>query len=450
MTSCNETIESMHLTHVAEDDETETDVLGYFCPFVVNNRNLRCIEIFMGFCCYGSSHMLRSLAIALENCKGDRLERFSIFLSSSAGDEDVAALFDSLNGKQRLSDVSFKNINLKTMGCQSLSRLIIDVSSRIRGLVLRGTCIDNDNLAILCDAISKSDLLKELDLGVCHLLASGRFSLSSVLSLQILESLSLDAAGIEDEGATILGNALSNNKTLMLLSLDCNENITSKGWKEFCKCFRNFALFLLSLSYCNIDDEGAATIASALAANTTLEKLNLNGNTRISSNGLVHFFDLLLDKKPVLETISMTENSIVGDGLKEEDWGILSRALCDKTSIKKTFESNHLFCALQLDVLPDYTSIWGDILSLLGMNVQSYPERVARQKILKYHFSNGNTGFNELAYLHDTAMPLAIEWIGREEEGYAVMFDFIQRFPALFTVPRMQCARTKTRKRKCR
>ena len=234
-------------------------------------------------------------------------------------------------------------------------------------------------------------------MGICHLFASGRFSLSRVLSLQILESLSLDAAGIEDEGATILGNALCNNKTLRRLSLDCNENIKSTGWKEFCKYFRNSALFILSLRYCDIDDQGAATIASALAANTSLKGLNLQGNT-ISCNGLVHFFDLLLDNKPVLETICITDNSIVSDEMKEEDWGILSCALCDKTSIQKTFESNHFFYVLDLDVLPDYTSIWGDILPLLGMNQQIDPERVARQKILKYHFSNGNTGFNDLAY----------------------------------------------------
>jgi hypothetical protein len=59
---------------------------------------------------------------------------------------------------------------------------------------------------------------------------------------------------------------------------------------------------------------------------------------------------------------------------------------------------------------------------------------VARQKILKYHFSGGKKDIQVFARMPENHMPFAIAWIGRNKLGYSVMFDFVSSFPALFDI----------------
>jgi len=447
--TCNETIERITL-------KCESGVLGSFSPFFLNNRNLRCIDITNKYDLYTPN--LSSLAVALSNCKSDRLESIS-FLNlnlRSAGDQEVEELFHSLKGKPRLAKISLNNNTVERLGCKALANLLKSPSTNIQELDLSHSSIDNDDMAILCGAIIKSKTLQVLSLASNSLLSvSGFFSLSTVLShpITVIHCLLLDRTGLDDEGISFLGDALKINKTLYSLSLRHNESITLEGWKAFSKCFTNpqSELTTLFLCGCNIDDEGAATLATALATNTSLTKLNMSKNTRITSRGLVAFFNLLLDnKKSALETLVITNNNIDVEGMGWEDWDILSRALCDKTDIMSTFTSNHTFYSLGLDNLPDYENVWEEIYTLLELNNHFYD--AARQKILKYHFCNGRAGVHPLACLHETVLPYAIEWMGTDEDndGYSTIFAFVQSFPSFFNVSRTKPARSRTKKRKGR
>jgi hypothetical protein len=389
------------------------------------------------------------------NCKSDRLEsiRFLNINWCSAGDQEVEKLFHSLKGKPRLAKISFNNNTVERLGCKALANLLKSPSTNIQELDLSLSSIDNDSMAILCDAIIKSKTLQKLSLVNISLLSlSGCFLLSTALSqpTTVIRCLLLDRTGLDDEGISFLGDALKVNKTLDSLSLRYNVSITLEGWKAFSKCFTNpqFSLTHLLLDCCNIDDEGVATLTTALATNTSLR---MSENTRITSRGLVAFFNLLLDnKKSALETLVMTNNNIDVEGMGWEDWDILSRALCDKTDIMSTFTSNHTFYSLGLDNLPDYENVWEEIYTLLELNNNFYD--AARQKILTYHFCNGRTGVHPLACLHETVLPYAIEWMGRDEDkdGYSTIFAFVQSFPSLFHVSCTKPARSRTKKRKGR
>jgi len=83
---------------------------------------------------------------------------------------------------------------------------------------------------------------------------------------------------------------------------------------------------------------------------------------------------------------------------------------------------------------------------MLSMNKNPNKAEVARKKILKCHFSEGNSGINALACMHETVMPHAFEWMGRDELGYSSMFRFVQSSPMLFDISRGQPAGSKKRK----
>jgi hypothetical protein len=83
---------------------------------------------------------------------------------------------------------------------------------------------------------------------------------------------------------------------------------------------------------------------------------------------------------------------------------------------------------------------------LLGMNSNPDKSKVAREKILKCHFFGGNTGIHTLACMHESVLPYAIEWMGRDAHGYSAIFDFVKSFPNLFDVSCGQVKEWKKRK----
>ena len=313
--TCNESIISLEMRFDTDQISSTSDILGLFAPFVMNNRKLRSIyAINFG----DNTHSLSSLALALANRKGDRLERISTIWGRSARDEEVADLFRSLIGKPRLSEICFRYNRLGRMGCRTLANLLTYQSSNIQSLDFQRTDIDNDNMAILCDAIIKNNTLRKLSM--CRVSISGCVSLSKLLSypMSTLECLCLFSTTIEDEGIGFLGEALANNNRLIRLSLVGDVSITLAGWKAFSKCFeaRHSSLDYLCLDDCHICDDGVAGIATSLAANTTLTTLEMGGNDHITSTGVVALFHLIARDPLRLERIYVSGNNVDIEGTK--------------------------------------------------------------------------------------------------------------------------------------
>ena len=427
------------------DGDPSVDSFVMVNPFLQNNHIIQDIEITNFF----ESQSFNSFVSALINCNLSRLKRIYVDWRVHVADYEVATLFDSLRENHtNLIDITFCSHFLERMGSIALSNLLKNPVSKVRSLSLN-TIIDTSCLAILSNGLIGSNTLQNLYLENSHYLSSTDCCfLSGVLfhPMCSLKRFFLSECEIGDEGACYLGDALAVNKTLAFFALKFDHSITSAGWKEFAKCLRNpqSTLKELILYGCNMDDEGAVTIATALAGNSSLEILDVDNNTHITSIGLDAFFALLLEnRKSKLKELRIIENNIE---IQKKTREILLRALCDKTTIESTCSSNHYFCNFEIADWQIWDSVLEEIDDLLDMNRNSIKVDVARRKILKYHFCGGKTGIHALMCMHETVLPYAIEWMGRDERGYLTMFEFVKSFPTLFHVPCEQLYSGKKRK----
>jgi hypothetical protein len=351
--------------------------------------------------------------------------------------------------------------------------------------------------------------------------------LRSTLPFCSISELDLSGTSVSDEIAACLGDALAWNKSVQMLDLNYNESITAAGWEGFGTCLRspNTSLIDLRIDYCNIDsngavaialalrentilqdltmgenpmmgtmtsgqwhafvqflrspqsalknfliekcnigDEGAVATASALADNRSLVQVSLHGNRDITSVGLLAYFHLLLDTQTSLEELVIDLNRVDPGMITEEEWGILSTALCNTATIDSTFSSKHTFHHLWMERNYDTDPIGDELLTsdefppdqyppysisyMLRMNRNPNKVEVARQKILMHHFSSSGSDVDVFASMSKNVLPHAIEWIGRDKQCYSLMFDFARAFPFLFTPPSTQNVTAKKRKRR--
>ena len=214
-----------------------------------------------------------------------------------------------------------------------------------------------------------------------------------------IQRLSFTNTEIGDGGATILGGALANNKSVKGLDFCDDLSVTSVGWQGFSTCLRNpnSSLEVISIGggdIGHIDDEGANAIISALTNNTTLKKLDLLPYGCID-RWFMSFF---------------------------------SRLVWDKSSIDNTYSSNHTLYKIDLWPRPK------GIRQLANMNRNENKVEVARQKILQYHFADGDANIHVFASTPEPSLPFAIEWIGRNSDGRTLMYHFVRAIPTLFGV----------------
>lgn len=264
----------------------------------------------------------------------------------------------------------------------------------------------------------------------------------------LLEELNLSSNQIADDGISTLANALAANRTLTNLDLCSNPIITLAGWQHFSNCLKNTNSVLknLNLEKCNIDDEKAAVIFSILSANSSLQSLNMSGNS-VTSRGLVAFFHSLLGSKCEIKELRLSMSNINLDDITQEEWGVFSRALCDKDSVNSTFLSNHTFGGLCDEYFRLDRGMVKDFEHLLEMNRFWDKREVPRHKILKCHFSqNERTGIDTLTSMQETVLPYALKWIGRDRRGYDAMFHVVQGLPNLFGISSAESEGAKKRK----
>lgn len=192
------------------------------------------------------------------------------------------------------------------------------------------------------------------------------------------------------------------NKSLKYMDLRCSYFISITGWREFSKCldYPHSALEVLDLGRCRINDEVASLIVSALEGNTCLKELNLT---------CMH-------------------------QLADTFWDDLARVLYDRTTIARTYSSNHTLHTLTMDYWFGDDDVKNDILSSLKMNETANKEEVALQKILDHHYFEENSYIEEFTYFPDTILPSVIEWIDRKGLGLEMLYDVVRRVPTQFYI----------------
>ena len=300
----------------------------------------------------------------------------------------------------------------------------------------------------------KNNTLRKLDLSeIGSLTPSHINAISTVLSrpTSLLGELNLSSNQIVDDVISTLTNALVVNKTLTNLDLGSNSSITLAGWQHFSNCLKNTNSVLtnLNIENCNIDDEKAAVIFLILSANSSLRSLSLNmsGNS-VTSRGLVAFFHSLLGSKAEIRVLRLSMSNINLDNITQDEWGVYSRALCDKDSVNSTFLSNHTFEGLCDEYFRLDGGVWKEFQPLLEMNRFWDKREVPRHKILKYHFSqNERTGIDTLTSMQEAVLPYALKWIGRRDwRGYDAMVNVVHGLPNLFGVSSAESEGAKKRK----
>jgi len=450
--------------------ELEWDIFHILTPFIENNTNLRKIHLRSE----GTSSMLSSLALALSDCKNKRLE--GIHLHDIETGSDFGQLFASLTGYNNLLEIRVINCSIESKGSMALSALLQNPISKIHKLGLHDTTLDDDCITTLGIGLIRNNSVKSLSMVIDSKVSSaGWATFCEVLSHPscTIENL-YSRADLDDIGLNYLGDALDINTSLKYLDLSWNEPIPLEGLRGFVQCLRNpnSSLEQLDLNYCFIDDEGAIAMIREVHGNVSLKRLSLCGNN-VTTRGLVVIFSSLLNGGLTLEVLNLLENDINLDELTEEDLRVLTRALCDKSSIDSTFCSNHTLHGIDLDmydgeenwrneILCDLLDIDSticptlhgigldifcdenadkllneivcDLWSSLEINRRTKcKEEAAREKILKHHFVGGeNTSINVFARMPESVLPFAIEWIGRNSLGYSLMYQFVRQFPLVF------------------
>ena len=310
--SQNSTIEFLSIDGDHFDEETFLDVIYALEPFIARNHNLRCIKI----CEFHHFPASSFISVLLTSPVSKLLKR--IDLSDNRIGESHAAniIIDIINGMSSLHslvDLNLKGNCIGKEGCEALAGLLKNSASQIYYLALGNNFIDDECMDILIGAWRlESSALKTLDFDYgLYLSSEGWEIFSSFLSNAncSIGNLLLGENNMTDENFTAFGGALSINKKLKCLYLfdECFE-VTLQGWLGFSTCLQSdhSELQELYLSACNIDDDSATHLFSALATNTSLKILKMEELYSITPDGWFTCIRLLENSKSVLEELDFS------------------------------------------------------------------------------------------------------------------------------------------------
>ena len=373
-------------------------------PFFMHNHNLRCIEI---HCC-DLSENFPSFLLSLSTCATNQLERIHLY-DNDLGGIQVTRIIKALTEHRNLREIYLCGNEISRSGFMALSRLLQHPHSKIHRLeigdkLFRRGGINDVCITILTGAMVVNKTIKILHVSAHNVTATGWRVFSGVLCSPIcsLETLSLKHSDLDDEGITAIGDALIKNKTLKCLNLPSTDMITINGWRSFARVLQSGSkVKTLEVGGANFNEEVVTDFATALVNNSSLSKLRIEGREYTDSI-----------------------------------WGAFSRVL-DVSCVRSTYLSNHTLHTLEIGdrwhnsplmVVPE------DLARVLQMNTNENEDKVAlaRQRIFAYHFSGDNMDIQEFSAMAVPILPHAIEWIGRDLDGFPLMYHVMRGIPALF------------------
>jgi hypothetical protein len=418
----------------------KTDIFRSLVPFIEHNSNLIDIKL-QG----GTTSMLRSLSSALSSCKNKRLERIHLHCNQIySGDGEILT---SLNDYNNLKEICVGAIKIETEGVTVLSNLLKKPTSLIFSLKLENNYLDDEHITILGNGLIGNKNVTSISFRENPSITAvgwDRFSQALLHPECAIEILRQDY-----EGVTVLGYALTTNKSIKCLDLTDNDTIKLEGLRGLLQCMRNpdTSLDDLVLKNCGIDDEGVVLIMEKVAHSVSLKTLNMSSNEWITSEGLITIYHAMFNCELSLQEIFLESNpGIYWDNLKEEDWLLLTRALCDTSSINNTYYSNHTIQSIEVDDYDqyedrDYDDPFHDLMfqisvdrrDLMCMNNNENKVEVAREKIMKSHFAGEAVDISVFALMPEALLPHAIEWIGRDRLGFSLMYQFVGGYPLDFS-----------------
>ena len=418
--SCIRSVEDLYITDIGEYDDK---VFASLAPLFEKSTNL--IKISLGDC-YFSTKSTRLLASALskQQNKGS-LKCFSLFDAYFGDENDVekADLITALGDYHSLKNLRIRDGGFQGRECHAaLANVIRNPLCNVKRLHCGSTGIDSESLLILLEALTENTSVKGLDLQG-HYNGSRLSTLGRDVSIWLqnnstLQYLDLSYCGITDQDIIALGNALMSNSTLQVLNVGTNRSITSMGWQAFSIYLQNHNSTFKNLKADDTDmnDESLMVLLNALANDTILKTLVAHPNDSISDIG----------------------------------WQALADFLCDKTSLESIYTSNHTLQQIYAGYYYNDDGPKDHLVSLLELNQNGNKHEVARQKLIRYYFSNDDGGIVKVEDFVDMeleVLPYAIAWVGRDDTGHSLLYKLFQTMPTLFDTDSKAKAAGEKRKR---
>ena len=151
--------------------------------------------------------------------------------------------------------------------------------NKVFQLDLSSSNIDDNQAALLANALQNNHSLTFLDLGGNQVGDAGASALANALqNNHSLSYLDLSWNQVGDAGVSALANALQNNHSLTTLSLGWNQVGAAEASALANALQNNHSLTFLDLGGNQVDDAGASALANALQNNHFLSYLNLENN----------------------------------------------------------------------------------------------------------------------------------------------------------------------------
>ena len=423
------------------------ETISILSPFIENNTNLRIFSLY-GFTL--DSTVVDVLASALS--KNKSLFALGINRCNGMTAEIMTQVVDAVEagGIQRLF---LREYNMENKVAVTLGRLLC-ISNTIKVLDLSGNDGENEEGGHVGSITSvgmkfisaylklENPSLIYLNLSDNYIGEEGAKHLAEGLTNNsTLKSLYLKNSDIRPRGGLALAEALRDNSTLELLDLFNaispalgNEHVLAdSGWDILFTALKHSALRRIDLGCNDIKDSQISSLVDSINTMLSLDSLGL-GNVSVTSSGWMNFFTLLQQTGNVLERLTHLNivgieykisdevlvciaNALAGntslvdlcfddDSLTETGWSALERTLCNKSSIDAIYDSNH---TLERTTSPVSSSI----ICFCMLNRGTDKTEVARQKIIQYHFLEGNgSNMHGIMKLDLEMMPHVIGFFG--------------------------------------
>jgi Ran GTPase-activating protein (RanGAP) involved in mRNA processing and transport len=317
------------------------DVFKTLAPFFEHNRNLHYIGIRE---CWYLGDRVPSLISALKQTHGLKLIDFSYNELEDSIAADLINALRSIPGLHHLLVLDLGGNKIGQQGCRALRELLRHPSCKIQCLDIGNNHLDNVCMDILYGGLVTNNSIKCIDIHRQKFVTASGWGVffglfpNSVCSLETIHAYRND---IGDNGVISLGDSLATSRKMKRIDLRNSHSITLLGWRGFSEGLTSplCPLLELDISNCEITEEGAIAIASALGDNASLEKLDMSSNRSITSSGWIACFHLMRQNEIRLKQLDLSDNNIDDEGatmlvtILDKMSALDSFSLCEMTSV---------------------------------------------------------------------------------------------------------------------